>query len=309
MKTSINRAFTLIELLVVIAIIAILAAILFPVFAQAREKARQTTCASNLRQIGLAIIQYDQDYDELFPPVVSRYCTSTATVMAPFTWESGGSVNTPCAVGNHPGWIEAIYPYIKSTGVFICPDDHSDTLTWGATSGSGVMSSYGMNYFLGWYPTAGGSYSDYWGTGSSDPDCTSNSGVAICGDSGYPTAKIARPTDIVLVTEFGQNYNTAGYFDGRRADYAYIPWRSSYFQYANPISGNYCDLGSCALQVFANHGSLTTNFLFCDGHVKNERVNAQTNTSITASSEWIPFNGDMNDSVLDQNWHPDKSTP
>ncbi|MFQ3611150.1 MAG: DUF1559 domain-containing protein [Fimbriimonadales bacterium] len=63
-----RRGFTLIELLVVIAIIAILAAILFPVFAQAREKARQTTCASNLKQIGLAIMQYVQDYDEFYPP-------------------------------------------------------------------------------------------------------------------------------------------------------------------------------------------------------------------------------------------------
>ena len=62
-----RTAFTLIELLVVIAIIAILAAILFPVFAQAREKARQTTCVSNLRQIGVAVMMYTQDYDETLP--------------------------------------------------------------------------------------------------------------------------------------------------------------------------------------------------------------------------------------------------
>ena len=62
-----NQAFTLIELLVVIAIIAILAAILFPVFAQAREKARQTSCLSNAKQIGLASQMYDQDYDEILP--------------------------------------------------------------------------------------------------------------------------------------------------------------------------------------------------------------------------------------------------
>ena len=93
--------FTLIELLVVIAIIAILAAILFPVFAKVREKARQTSCLSNEKQIGLSIIQYVQDYDETFP-MASR---------------PGG--------GNHDqqGWVNSVYPYVKSTSLFTCPDD------------------------------------------------------------------------------------------------------------------------------------------------------------------------------------------
>ena len=98
------RAFTLIELLVVIAIIAILAAILFPVFAKAREKARQTSCASNLKQIGLGILQYAQDYDEKVP--------------ANHTGVQGNWLGT----GNR--WYEwwfAVHPYIKNWQVFACP--------------------------------------------------------------------------------------------------------------------------------------------------------------------------------------------
>lgn len=98
-----RKGFTLIELLVVIAIIAILAAILFPVFAQAREKARAITCISNLKQLGLGLLQYNQDNDERSPVGVD------ATL-----------VGTP-GVGS--GWAGAIYPYVKSTGVYHCPDD------------------------------------------------------------------------------------------------------------------------------------------------------------------------------------------
>src|SRR5579862_2080162 len=94
-----KTGFTLIELLVVIAIIAILAAILFPVFAQAREKARAIACLSNLKQIGLAAAQYNQDYDEQNPDGEN--------------WFFPG--------GN--GWAGQIYPYVKSDAVFLCPDD------------------------------------------------------------------------------------------------------------------------------------------------------------------------------------------
>lgn len=94
-------AFTLIELLVVIAIIAILAAILFPVFARARENARRASCQSNLKQIGLGVLQYAQDYDEKFP-----------------IGTTGGTV------GNRGGgWAGASLPYIKSQQIFVCPSD------------------------------------------------------------------------------------------------------------------------------------------------------------------------------------------
>lgn len=101
-----NRAFTLIELLVVIAIIAILAAILFPVFARARENARRASCQSNLRQIGLGFMQYAQDYDERFP----------------FGNEDAFALPKPSALLG-VGWASNLMPYLKSTQVLRCPSD------------------------------------------------------------------------------------------------------------------------------------------------------------------------------------------
>jgi len=105
MRSTRAQGFTLIELLVVIAIIAILAAILFPVFAQAREKARQISCTSNEKQLGLAVLQYIQDNDEHMPSGVDQNATSTTD------YQLGG------------GWSSEIYPYDKSTGLYHCPDD------------------------------------------------------------------------------------------------------------------------------------------------------------------------------------------
>jgi prepilin-type N-terminal cleavage/methylation domain-containing protein/prepilin-type processing-associated H-X9-DG protein len=100
-----RRGFTLIELLVVIAIIAILAAILFPVFARARENARRTSCQSNMKQIVLGIKQYLQDYDERFPSNPLAQSAST------------------------PGWSVIIQPYLKNTQIYQCPSEsHSPDL-------------------------------------------------------------------------------------------------------------------------------------------------------------------------------------
>lgn len=98
-KTS---GFTLIELLVVIAIIAILAAILFPVFARARENARRSSCQSNLKQIGLGLLQYNQDYDEKWTPNEDAYRFP------------GGAPSS---------WDLVIQPYVKSGQVMVCPSD------------------------------------------------------------------------------------------------------------------------------------------------------------------------------------------
>ncbi len=115
-NTQRKKAFTLIELLVVIAIIAILAAILFPVFARARENARRSSCQSNLKQLNLAVMQYTQDYDERL--LGSRFGTSPG----PYSYQQ---------------WAKTIQPYLKSYQILVCP------------SNSKGNTSYGYNWNLG----------------------------------------------------------------------------------------------------------------------------------------------------------------
>src|SRR2546423_13337957 len=110
-----NAAFTLIELLVVIAIIAILAAILFPVFARAREAARTSSCLSNTKQMALAIMQYIQDYDERFPTPL--YNLSSVDP------QYGRHPDNPWGPWSRfrVGWNHTIFPYVKNVQVFLCP--------------------------------------------------------------------------------------------------------------------------------------------------------------------------------------------
>ncbi len=103
--------FTLIELLVVIAIIAILAAILFPVFARAREAARKTTCVSNLGQLGKGLTMYVQDYDELYP--ISNQEADRMPRQQPHIWQN--------SAGRYPHLADVVAPYVKNEGLFKCP--------------------------------------------------------------------------------------------------------------------------------------------------------------------------------------------
>jgi prepilin-type N-terminal cleavage/methylation domain-containing protein/prepilin-type processing-associated H-X9-DG protein len=124
-----KKGFTLIELLVVIAIIAILASILFPVFARARENARRTSCASNLKQIGLASMQYSQDYDE-------KLC---------------GFANGTLFSGQYTGWQYLLQPYAKSQQLFDCPNVSNGSWATAADTNPDkhLFRSYGYNTYLG----------------------------------------------------------------------------------------------------------------------------------------------------------------
>ena len=173
-SSGVRKGFTLIELLVVIAIIALLASILFPVFARAREKARQASCGSNLKQIGLGLMQYVQDYDEVLPLAMPR-------------------VSAGC-VAQSGSWMDFIYPYVKSNDIFDCPDN-------AANSGVG-------QYSYPWSPGSNlGSYSInnmFWGH-SPDND--------LCHETSVSTMpKIVVPATTVWVTESGyDNFATVNY--------------------------------------------------------------------------------------------------
>jgi prepilin-type N-terminal cleavage/methylation domain-containing protein len=120
-----RAAFTLIELLVVIAIIAILAAILFPVFAQAREQARKTSCVSNLRQLATAVMMYVQDYDEKFPAWSGVCSHNPGEVISPTTGPCGNDTEM-----SFFRWAVLTQPYIKNTQIFKCPSYPDNFWKW-----------------------------------------------------------------------------------------------------------------------------------------------------------------------------------
>ena len=150
-----SAGFTLIELLVVIAIIAILAAILFPVFARARENARRASCQSNLKQIGLGILQYTQDYDEKYPgPGPNLFDGTAGNGVAGVAGMPGAlyyGTDVDGDAGYHQTWMDMIFPYVKSVQLFDCPSRRA----------AAFVPSYGYSTAI-----SGGLRPDYSGTGT-----------------------------------------------------------------------------------------------------------------------------------------------
>ena len=169
-----RSAFTLIELLVVIAIIAILAAILFPVFARARENARRSSCQSNLKQIGLGILQYAQDYDERFP----------------------GRNTGVGAFGDAQSWRRVIYPYVKSTQIFACPSNTGNSSLENDSSAASLAAlPAGAPTFPRSYACNGGDTSGY---GGGTAPMLINGGVNL--------SQLDDSARTVLVTESGSGW-------------------------------------------------------------------------------------------------------
>jgi len=133
----VRRGFTLIELLVVIAIIAILAAILFPVFAKAREKARQTSCLSNCKQLGLAFMQYSQDYDEVHPFAEIYLPPGTSTLDN--YWNR---VTKSSWAATYLLWIDVLRPYVKNDQIFRCPSNPTHWVGYGWNCYIGYSGGY-----------------------------------------------------------------------------------------------------------------------------------------------------------------------
>jgi len=217
--------FTLIELLVVIAIIAILAAILFPVFARARENARRASCSSNLKQIGLAWMQYAQDYDELVAPATINGCTAAAF-----------------------SWPVLLYPYTKSTQIYTCPSksDMSLGYTYNITAARSNPAACSGPRVVGSWPLAaqtpifidaeGINYAAGSGTVNQAPMFFVNKGTPGSLDARALTNPANPPAGIGF--NIGGNITVSRHFDGAVYMFAdgHVKWIKGYFDgtYARP---------------------------------------------------------------------------
>jgi prepilin-type N-terminal cleavage/methylation domain-containing protein/prepilin-type processing-associated H-X9-DG protein len=239
-----GRGFTLIELLVVIAIIAILAAILFPVFARARENARRASCASNMKQLGLGVHQYTQDYDEKFP-ANSRYAADGVTL------NPGNTQADDFATTTVQNPFACIYPYVKNWQVYRCPSAVKDTTFYPPNGDNDT--SYSVNGALI-------SYHD---------------GVILGYQTGIPVTRVERSSEIIYMQENWYRTNNARFFPQVNSG----AWSYSYWHYVDPYFSPAPNNEGLSSRHFDGG-----NLLFVDGHVKWRKYKSLSSLDFGLSS-------------------------
>ena len=251
-----RNAFTLIELLVVIAIIAILAAILFPVFSTARDKARQTACLNNEKQIGIGFLQYVQDYDENYP--IGNGYTNQACGNSPY-------VN---CVGT--GWAGPLYPYVKSAGIYACPSEISSaSASWAGSQGYS-MCSYGYNGNL---------------AGLSAAKCDAVTMTVMMFEVAGTMSNMATMGELYSA---GGNFASLGVYGWETVNGGSY---GSDSQVAAPV-GNIG--GLCIYSTVAPRHATASNFLLADGHVKwipGPKVSAGATASSATADATFAYTG------------------
>ncbi len=252
MKREVRSGFTLIELLVVIAIIAILAAILFPVFAQAREKARQTGCLSNAKQITTGVMMYVQDYDEILPLVYDLNTLSS--------------------------WTDRVQPYIKNWDLMFCPSGGSKRLPTSLNTTA--------NRWWGWwrYFTQYGFNATY--LNRANYGCGN---IMVNGNAfgpPVPIAGVSKPAETVMITETGQ----IGANDNVGSHIVYAPGGltandvCTYGDWGGPNGGVWMAMtGQTNMGFFLNRHTEGGNITFVDGHAAFLRPSA-----LAAGTNWTP---------------------
>ena len=236
MRFDRSRAFTLIELLVVIAIIAVLAAVLFPVFSQARAKAKQATCMSNEKQFGTSILMYMQDFDESFPRAVNNASSSkklTVNIAARVVGDNAFS-SADAAIGRPGGFL---YSYIKNTAIWRCPQDPVSYNSGSLNSNNSLSFANAGSYHLNLYLT--GTQVD------AAKETTSGDGL--------PIAKIGRGSQTVLARDGDANDGTN--VENNTAIGGALVGEQVYTRHSDHTQAN-------------RHAGIG-NYLMVDGHVKS----------------------------------------